>query len=132
VILLDTSVLVGAFTGAAAWEPALADAIERGERLALCAPVLYEWRRGPRTEIEVAVQEGLLPAEAAWPFGPTEAVVAAELYRRVRRARQRAQDLAIAACALTRRARLWTLDPRDFADIPDLVLYHPERRPRGQ
>jgi predicted nucleic acid-binding protein len=32
-------------------------------------------------------------------------------------------DLAIAACALAHDAALWTLNPNDFADIPDLSLY---------
>jgi predicted nucleic acid-binding protein len=124
-ILLDTSVLVGAFTGTRHWEPALTGTIERGERLSLCAPVLYEWRRGPRTEPELAAQEGLFPSDSAWPFGPTEAHLAADLYRRLRRSRQRHVDFAIAACALSRGAALWTLNPRDFADIPDLALFDP-------
>lgn len=124
-ILVDTSVLVGAFTGPGPLSPTVRLAIARGERLGLCAPVLYEWRRGPRTEVELGVQEGLLPAEMAWPFGAAEAAVAADLYRRLPRARQRELDFAIAACALTRGAQLWTLNPRDFADIPALALFDP-------
>jgi len=31
-------------------------------------------------------------------------------------------DLAIAACALTHEAALWTLNPEDFRDIPGLRL----------
>ena len=34
-------------------------------------------------------------------------------------------DLAIAACALTLGARLWTLNPRDFRDLEGLELYLP-------
>lgn len=124
-ILLDTSVLVGALTGAGALEPMLTRVIARGERLGLCAPVLYEWRRGPRRDIEITAQEGLFPADAAWPFGTREALIAAELYRGVRRAQQREVDLAIAACALTHGARLWTINPEDFADIPELTLFDP-------
>ena len=30
---------------------------------------------------------------------------------------------AIAACALTNEAELWTQNPADFADIPGLVLH---------
>lgn len=56
-------------------------------------------------------------------FGPREAEMAATLYRRVPRARQRELDLAVAACALTHAAALWTLNARDFSDIPDLQLF---------
>jgi predicted nucleic acid-binding protein len=31
-------------------------------------------------------------------------------------------DIAIAACALAHNAALWTLNPADFKDIPDLQL----------
>ena len=95
------------------------------ERLALCALVLYEWGRGPRRAEELAVQEAVLPAADAWAFGPAEALLAGELYRRIARARQREMDLGIAACALVRGANLWTLNRDDFADIPGLTLYTP-------
>jgi predicted nucleic acid-binding protein len=84
--------------------------------------VLYEWLRGPRTGQEIADQEELLPASAALPFGPEEAGLSAELYRTVRRARGREIDLAIAAYAIRHEAQLWTLNPRDFGDIPGLRL----------
>jgi predicted nucleic acid-binding protein len=32
-------------------------------------------------------------------------------------------DIAIAACAIEHRAALWTLNERDFEDIPGLMLY---------
>jgi predicted nucleic acid-binding protein len=87
--------------------------------------VLYEWLRGPRTSAELADQEALFPAEAAAPFGAAEALIAARLYRQVPRARHRELDLGIAACALAHGARLWTLNPDDFRDVPDLGLYEP-------
>ncbi len=46
----------------------------------------------------------------------------AELYRKVGRARQWTIDLAVAACAITHGAALWTLNPKDFRDIPGLAL----------
>jgi len=85
--------------------------------------VLYEWRRGPRRDDEIHDQEELFPAEQAQPFGPREAAVAAELYRSVLRARDREFDLAVAACALTSGAVLWTLDRADFRDVPGLTLF---------
>lgn len=44
------------------------------------------------------------------------------------RARLREFDLTVAACALARDARLWTLNQADFRDIPGLVLYRLEAR----
>jgi predicted nucleic acid-binding protein len=49
----------------------------------------------------------------------------AELYRTVRRPRGREIELAIAACALTHEARLWTRNVDDFRDVPGLVVERP-------
>lgn len=119
-ILLDTSVLIDSLTGPRRSAPALRRAIESGERMLLPTLVLYEWLRGPRVRQELAAQEALFPRESSVSFGPAEAAAAAELYSRVSRPRGREVDLAIAACALTREARLWTRNPEDFADIPGL------------
>ncbi len=126
-IALDTSVLVDALTGPKRSAPALRRALEAGERLLLPSLVLYEWLRGPRRREELAAQEALLPREQALPFGEEEAALAARLYAAVDRPRGREVDLAIAAAALAREARLWTLNPEDFADVPGLELYRPER-----
>jgi predicted nucleic acid-binding protein len=61
----------------------------------------------------------------AIPFGTEEAIVSADLYRAVSRARTREVDLAIAACALVRGARLWTLNHADFQDVPGMRMYGP-------
>jgi predicted nucleic acid-binding protein len=122
VIVLDTSVLVDALTGPRRSAPALRGAIVQGERIVLPSLVLYEWLRGPRRSEELAAQEALFPAAAALPFGPAEAARAAQLYVTVPRPRGREIDLAIAACALVLGARLWTLNPRGFRDIPGLEL----------
>lgn len=124
-IHLDTSVLVDALTGTRRSAPALRAVLDRGDRIAIATLVLYEWLRGPRHEAELAHQEALLPAVEAWPFGPREAAVAAELYRTVPRARQREFDLGVAACALAGGAALWTLNAQDFRDIPGLGLFEP-------
>lgn len=124
-IVLDTSILVDALTGPRRSAPALRRAIEHGERLLLPSLVLYEWLRGPRVTEELAAQEALFPAASALPFGPAEAARASQLYVRLRRGRGREVDLAIAACALTLGARLWTLNPRDFQDLEGLELYLP-------
>lgn len=119
---LDTSVLIDALTGPRRSARGLRGLLERGERIAVSALVLYEWRRGPRDERELAHQEALLPEAYAVPFGPREAVIAADLYRAVRRPHQREFDLGVAACALANGAALWTLNAQDFRDIPGLQL----------
>jgi predicted nucleic acid-binding protein len=125
VILLDTSVLVDAFTGPRKLAPDLRRVVESGERLGMPSIVLYEWSRGPRTAFEVSALEEILPADAAMPFGTAEALVAAAIYRRVKHPRQREIDIAIAAVAVARDAQLWTANRQDFADIPDLRLFDP-------
>jgi predicted nucleic acid-binding protein len=125
VIHLDTSALIDALCGSRRSAPFLRRAIERGERMAASTLVVYEWLRGPRSAEEIADQEALFPADDAVPFGPAEAAVAAELYRRIRRPRGREIDVAIAACAIRNDAGLWTLNRDDFADLPGLQLYSP-------
>ena len=122
-IHLDTSLLVDAFTRDRRSAGRVRAAIESGQRLQVSTIVLYEWLRGPRSPGELALQETLLPRARAVPFGAEEAAVAADLYRTLRRPRARATDLAIAACALAHGAALWTLNPADFEDVPDLQLY---------
>jgi predicted nucleic acid-binding protein len=122
VIHLDTSILIDALTGPRRSAGRLRAAIGRGERILLSTLVLYEWLRGPRREEEIAAQEALFPGASAVAFGHDEASLAARLYGTVRSPRGREIDLAIAACALTHRAALWTLNPRDFSDVPQLRL----------
>lgn len=124
-ILLDTSVLIDALTGGRRSAPALRRAIESGDRIALPTLVLYEWQRGPRRPEELAAQEALWPADTAIAFGPDEAATAAQLYRSIRAPRGREIDLAIAACAICWDAALWTLNIKDFRDVPGLELFGP-------
>lgn len=126
-IHLDASVLIDALTGPKRSEPRLRQLILQGERLFLSSIVIFEWRRGPRTPDEVEDQEDLFPASECIPFGPAEALAGADLYARVKRATGREIDIAIAACAIVNGAQLWTLNPADFKDIPNLQLLQPER-----
>jgi predicted nucleic acid-binding protein len=123
VIVLDTSVLIDALSGPRRSAPALRRAIAAGERVLVPSLVLYEWLRGPRVEQELAAQEAFLPSALALAFGPAEAARAAQLYVSLPRGRGREIDLAIAACALTLGAPLWTLNASDFEDVPGLQLY---------
>jgi predicted nucleic acid-binding protein len=126
VILLDTSVLIDALTGPRTSAAPLRRAIAGRERLLVPTLVLYEWLRGPRRPEELAAQEALFPRETAVPFASQEAALAAGLYSRLRKAHGREIDLAIAACAIARNARLWTLNTEDFEDIPDLEVSAPD------
>lgn len=122
-IHLDTSVLVDALTGPRRSALALRNVLGLGERISISTLVLYEWLRGPRVESELEHQEALFPSESAVPFGANEAAVAAALYRVVTRGRHREFDLDVAACAITSGATLWTLNTKDFRDIPGLTLF---------
>jgi predicted nucleic acid-binding protein len=121
-IHLDTSVLIDALTGPKRCERRLRQLIQDGERLVLDSLVVFEWRRGPRTSDEIADQDALFPTSDCIPFGPAEALIASDLYSKVKRSRGREIDLAIAACAIAHGARLWTLNSADFKDIPNLKL----------
>jgi predicted nucleic acid-binding protein len=121
-IHLDSSVLIDVLTGPKRSAPRLRRLIEDGERVFISSIVCYEWRRGPRMPEELEDQEALFPAEDGIGFGSDEALVAADAYGRVRRPRGREIDIAIAACAIVHGAELWTLNHRDFQDIPGLKV----------
>jgi predicted nucleic acid-binding protein len=123
VIVLDTSVLVESLGAGGRLAGSLRDAFARGERCVLPTLVVYEWLKGPRAEAELAAQEGLLPASEALPFAQEEAALAADLYSAVPHPRGREIDLAIAACAISWNGALWTVNVRDFEDVPGLRLY---------
>jgi len=126
-ILLDTSVLIDALSGPKTLAPRLRQLLDQGERIHLCTLVLFEWRRGPRIPEQTEAQEALLPSADAIPFGISEALVAADLYKKIARPRGREIDIAIAACAIYHQAQLWTVNAGDFKDIPGLVLLRNQR-----
>jgi predicted nucleic acid-binding protein len=122
IVHVDTSALVDSLTGARRSLDVLISLTGEGHRLMLSTIVLYEWLRGPRTRAELAAQEELFPSDAAAAFGAAEAALASRLYKQMTRARGREIDLAVAACALANNAAIWTLNPADLRDIPDLRL----------
>jgi predicted nucleic acid-binding protein len=122
IVHLDTSALVAAFAGSRPSFARLTRLVAEDHRLAISSVALYEWLRGPRRADELDVQRAVVPAEAVCSFGFAEAALAAKLYAAVRRPRGRDLDIAIAACALQQGAAFWTLNRRDFADIPGLRL----------
>ena len=124
-IHLDTSVVVDALSGPKRSAPLLRDLLAGPQPVSISCIVLFEWLRGPRTQEEVDAQQALFPNTHAVQFGSAEAQAAAKLYKKVKRARGREADLAIAACAITHDAFLWTLNPADFKDLPELRLIKP-------
>lgn len=122
IVHVDTSALIDALTGPRRSLDRLIALTDRGHRTVISTIVLYEWLRGPRSRAELAAQEELFPAESASPFGAAEASLAARLYKQAPRARGREIDLAVAACAIVGGAAIWTLNPGDFRDIPDLRM----------
>jgi predicted nucleic acid-binding protein len=118
--LFDTSVLIDCFCGYRRSLATFERIVEAGNPVILTTIVLYEWLRGPRTAEELRDQEFFFPINSAIPFDIEDARLSAELYRLVKRARGREADLAIAACAIRREALLWTLNLKDFAEIPRL------------
>lgn len=122
-IHLDTSVLVDAFAGSRRGLPGVRTATANGDVLTFSTLVLYEWLRGPRVEPETAAVFQFFEPQELPIFGAREARRAASLYGRVKGARRRQADLAIAACAIEHGAQFWTLNRADFADVPGLTLY---------
>jgi predicted nucleic acid-binding protein len=123
VIVLDTSVLVEALGGGGSLRGPFRRTIAAGHRMVVPSLVLYEWLRGPRVPEELQAQEAVLPSRDALSFGPAEAAIASRLHREVSRARGREIDLAIAACAISWGGALWTANPGDFEDVPELRLH---------
>lgn len=121
-IHLDTSAVIAAFGGTESAAARLRGIIADGSRIAISSIVLYEWLRGPRRASELRAQDLLLPIGGVFPFGPREAVIAARLYKEIGRPRGREVDLAIAACALSAGASIWTLNTDAFAGIAGLDL----------
>jgi predicted nucleic acid-binding protein len=119
---LDTPALIAALCGSRLEQSALRRRIDEGEPIFLSTPVLDEWLRGPHKTEELKVQEDLFPGSLAIPFGADEAEIAASIYRKLKRPRGRQGNIAITACAITHKAKLWTLNPEDFRDIPSLEL----------
>lgn len=125
IIHLDTSVLIDALCGPRRSHAKLRAQIAIGHDVAISTIALYEWLRGPREYQELRTQDALMPADTAAPFAADASATAARIFREVKGTRRRGFDIAIAACAIEHGAALWTLNPRDFEDIPGLRLFRP-------
>ena len=82
----------------------------------------YEFCRGPRVPEQEALARSYLETDGIIPFDETIAANAADLFRRLGSPRKRAADVAIAATALFRGARLLSANTRDYSGIEGLKL----------
>ncbi len=113
-ICLDANFLIG---GAAAHRPEarhLLAWLESGETFCTAAPAWYEFLCGPVEPVQVnsmlaALTEGIVA------FEESQARIAARLFNAVGRSRRLRLDAMIAATAISRQARLATLNVEDFA-----------------
>ena len=82
----------------------------------------YEFCRGPRVPEQEALARSYLESDGIIPFDEAVAARAADLFRRLGSPRKRAADVAIAATALSRGARLLSANTRDYSGIEGLKL----------
>ena len=128
IIHLDTSVLIDILTRTHPLLSAYEATAAAGHRITISTVALYEWARGPRTTVELEDRLRFFPDHDIVAFGIVEAQRAGRIYREVGRGRGREFDIAIAASAIEQGAALWTVNPDDFKDIPDLQLYVAPRK----
>lgn len=134
--LLDTNVCVQYLAGRSLALRARLEATPPDE-LAVCSVVKAELRYGAyksqRTEATLQAQDILLGQLRSLPFDD----VAAEVYGQIRTALERAgtpigaNDLLIAAIALTNQLTLVTHNIAEFCRIPGLVVEDWEAEPSG-
>ena len=88
----------------------------------MSAVAWYEFARGPRRPEQLAVARTFLLDQGVIPFTEDLAEAAAQLFRQLGSPRRRSADIAIAVTAIACGAKLLTLNPADFKDIPGLEL----------
>ncbi len=119
---LDTDFLVKALGRPGPEREVLRRISDSLAEIEMAAIAWYEFCRGPRKPEQQAVARAYLEPDGIVPFGEELATAAAELFRRLGSPRKRAVDLAIAASAIARGARLLTANTRDYSGIEGLLL----------
>jgi predicted nucleic acid-binding protein len=119
---LDTDFLVKALLTRGPERTALQALADSVDEIEMSAIAWYEFCRGPRRPEQVAVARNLLENDGIVPFTENHAEMAAEMFLKLGRPRKRSADLAIAAVALARGARLLTGNTRDYSGIDGLEL----------
>jgi predicted nucleic acid-binding protein len=118
---LDTDFLVKAILGSGQERQLLREITDSAAEIEMSALAWYEFCRGPRIPQQEAVARSYLEAEGVIEFDENAAARAADIFRRLGSPRRRAADVAIAAVAIGRGARLLTGNTRDYSGIDDLL-----------
>jgi predicted nucleic acid-binding protein len=117
---LDTDFLIKALMSAGEERDVLRRISDSLVEVEMSALAWYEFCRGPRTPEQEAVARSFLEAEGVIAFDEDLAAKAAALFLQLGSPRRRAFDVAIAATAIARGARLLTSNTRDYSDIDGL------------
>jgi predicted nucleic acid-binding protein len=118
---LDTDFLVKALLGDGPERELLRAISDSPDEIEMSALAWYEFCRGPRLPQQEAVARSYLEAEGVVQFDESAAARAADIFRRLGSPRRRAADVAIAAVAIGREARLLTGNTRDYSGIEALL-----------
>ncbi len=120
-IHLDTNYLIALVTPQSVVRPQLFQWMSSGEVLAASTIAWSEFLNGPvsaneKQQVAAMIEDRLIP------FGEKEAVVAAELFNKTGRKRQKQIDCFIAATAMCGRVPLATQNTKDFQSFVPLGL----------
>ena len=127
---LDTDFLIHALSEAGPVRQRLIKLAESDQIIEMSALAWYEFSRGPRTPDQLAVGRSFLAEDGVIPLSEQFAAAAAEVFRQLGSPRRRAADIAIGVTAALRGATLLSLNARDFAGIPGLLVEdHRQRTP---
>lgn len=119
---LDTDFLLKAIAGAGTERELLREISDSPSEIEMSALAWYEFCRGPRRPEQEAVARSYLESDGIIGFDEDLATKAADLFRSLGSPRQRAFDIAIAATAILRNARLLTGNTRDYSGIDGLLV----------
>ena len=119
---LDTDFLVKALFASGPERELLRSVSDSPAEIEMSALAWYEFCRGPRLPQQEAVARSYLETDGVIAFDENAAAAAADLFRRLGSPRRRAADLAIAALAIERGARLLTGNTRDYSGIEGLLI----------
>lgn len=119
---LDADFLVKALLTAGAERELLRNISDSPVEVEMSGLAWYEFCRGPRAPEQEAVARSYFDSDGIIAFDEALALKAADLFRRLGSPRRRAFDLAIAATAIERGARLLTGNTRDYSGIDGLLM----------
>ena len=112
-IHLDTNYLIGLVVRGSAPAVAVDKWLAAGESMATSAVAWSEFLNGPVTPVEIS-RVGAVIQSRIIPFGPVEAVLAADLFNKTGRRRGSRFDCFIAATAILANAGVATANQSDF------------------